>query len=185
MEDPQDTLERAAAGDETAWRAIVSQYQRLVYATIRSFRISPDDAQDVFQEAFLRLHRHSSRLRDSRALTRWIIVTTRHLCIDHLASQRRSQRVPAGAEPEFEPADEDSIPRLEMAQRVRESLGDLDLRCRDLLHLLFFEQERPDYRAAAARFGVPVGSIGPTRARCLEQLLRHVRRREALAGERP
>ena len=185
MLEPRDTLGRAAAGDETAWRDIVAQYQRLVYATIRSFRIPADDAQDIFQEAFLRLHRHSQRLRDPRALTRWIIVTTRHLCLDHLARERRTPGATWVADPDAVDPGDASILRLERAQRLRESLAGLDPRCRELLQLLFFEQERPDYQAASARLGMPVGSIGPTRARCLEHLLQMVRRREADDGGRP
>jgi hypothetical protein len=65
-----DLLKRAAAGDDAAWREIVGHYQRLVHATIRSFRVPPSDAEDLFQETFLRLYRHAAWLRDSRALTR-------------------------------------------------------------------------------------------------------------------
>jgi RNA polymerase sigma factor (sigma-70 family) len=182
MQEPQEALARAAAGDEAAWREIVSKYQRLIYATIRSFRLSTHDAQDVFQEAFLRLHRHSSRLRDARALTRWLIVTTRHLCLDHLAGQRAAQRAAQGAEQEFAHPALDLIVRLERAQRLRDALGQLNPRCQELLQILFYEQDQPDYGAAAARLGMPLGSVGPTRARCLEELLRQLRRQGDLDG---
>ena len=178
MDGPPDLLQRAAAGDESAWRAIVHHYQRLVHATIRSFRVDPADGEDLFQEAFLRLHRHAPRLRDSRALTRWLIVTTRNLCLDHVVRARLLRREALDDEhPSPDPLPLSDLIHFERAQAVREEIRGLSPRCRDLLWLLYFEQEKPDYHAAAAAFGMPVGGIGPTRIRCLEQLLRRLRRR--------
>jgi len=173
-----DLLRRASEGDDAAWREVVSHYQRLVYATIRSFRVTPGDAEDLFQETFLRLHRHASGLRDSRALTRWLVVTARHLCLDHLERTKVRSQVETTPEPgssEETPLSE--ILLLERAQWIREGIRELPPRCRDLLWMLYFEQESPDYEAAARAFGMPVGSIGPTRMRCLEHLLRILRTR--------
>ena len=173
-----DLLRRAAAGDDAAWREIVTHYQRLVYATIRTFRVPPGDAEDLFQEAFLRLYRHATGLRDSQALTRWLVVTTRNLCLDHLDRARSRHQVELNAETVVPgPLALSDMIHLERAQLVREAIGELPERCRDLLWMLYFDQERPDYEAAARAFGMPLGSIGPTRSRCLEQLLRVLRRR--------
>ena len=178
MNTSPDLLRRAAAGDDAAWREIVGQYQRLIHATIRSFRIAPSDAEDLFQETFLRLYRHAPGLRDSRALTRWLIVTVRNLCLDHLARLRvRPQEELNEETPALEPTPLAEMIHLERAQVVREELQMMPERCRDLLWMLYFQQERPDFEGAAAAFGMPLGSVGPTRMRCLEQLLRRLRRR--------
>jgi RNA polymerase sigma factor (sigma-70 family) len=178
MNTPPDLLRRAAAGDEGAWREIVGQYQRLVYATIRSFRVSPGDAEDLFQETFLRLYRHAAGVRDSRALTRWLVVTARNLCLDHHARLRARPHETLNAETlAVEPRPLNDLIHLERAQAVREAVQEMPERCRALLWLLYFQQERPDYEAAARSLGMPLGSVGPTRLRCLEQLLRQLRRR--------
>jgi RNA polymerase sigma factor (sigma-70 family) len=184
MDDSRAVLSRAAAGDETAWREIVDRYQRLVFATIRSFRIDLSEAEDIFQEAFLRLHAHAMRVRDARALASWLIVTTRHLCVDHLARRQASARMAAALEPPVQPDSPlDLLIRLERAQEVREAIATLPPRCRDLLRALYFEREKPSYEDVAKALKVPVGSVGPTRARCLGQLLRQLRLRRARSGE--
>ena len=178
MNTPPDLLRRAAAGDDAAWREIVGHYQRLVHATIRSFRVTPSDAEDLFQETFLRLYRHATGLRDSRALTRWLIVTARNLCLDHVARQRsRPTEALDGETVAVEPSSLTDIIHLERAQAVREAIQEMPERCRDLLWLLYFEQETPDYEAAARAFNMPLGSVGPTRMRCLEHLLQQLRRK--------
>jgi RNA polymerase sigma factor (sigma-70 family) len=173
-----DLLRRASEGDDAAWREIVSHYQRLVYATIRSFRVPSEEAEDLFQETFLRLHRHAAGLRDSKALTRWLVVTARHLCLDHLERTRVRSQTDLAPDPivsEGTPLTE--ILHLERAQWIREAIGELPLRCRDLLWMLYFEQESPDYEEASRVLGMPLGSVGPTRMRCLEHLLRILRSR--------
>ena len=178
MTTPSELLQRAAAGDDVAWHAIVQQYQRLVHATIRSFRLDATDSEDLFQETFLRLYRHAPRLRDGRALTRWLIVTTRNLCLDHIARAGRLRHEELDPEEESrDPLPIADLIHLERAQAVREEIHELSARCRDLLWLLYFEHQKPDYRAAAAKFGMPLGSVGPTRIRCLEELLRRLKKR--------
>jgi RNA polymerase sigma factor (sigma-70 family) len=178
MHVPPDLLRRASEGDDAAWRQIVSHYQRLVYATIRSFRVPSEEAEDLFQETFLRLHRHAAGLRDTKALTRWLVVTARHLCLDHVERTRvRSQTdlAPDSIVSEGTPLTE--ILHLERAQWIREAINELPPRCRDLLWMLYFEQESPDYEEASHMLGMPLGSVGPTRMRCLEHLLRILRSR--------
>jgi len=170
--DLPELIERAARNDEDAWRELVARYQRLVYATIRGFRLSADDAEDVFQETFVRLHRHASRLRNPDGLARWIVQTSHRLCLDHL----QRSRVRAESAIPVDPADPapgaaELHERLIRAQQVREALATLNPRCRALLEQLYFEVEPSEYREIATRLGMPVGSIGPTRARCLHALL--------------
>jgi RNA polymerase sigma factor (sigma-70 family) len=172
MTEHGELLARAAAGEESAWRDLVARYQALVHSVIHAHRIGDADGEDLFQETFLRLHRHAHRIQDPRALTRWIMVTTRHLCLDHLA--RRGRESVEADPPEIvdpRPDLEEVIERLERAQEVREALATLSERCQTLLKALYYEQDEPDYRRVAEGLGMPVGSVGPTRGRCLERLL--------------
>jgi RNA polymerase sigma factor (sigma-70 family) len=179
MNDTAGLLVRAAAGEESAWRELVARYQALVHAVVRAHRIPATDGEDVFQEVFLRLYRHAHRIDDPRALTRWVAVTSRNLCLDHLARRGR-ERIDSDPEDRPDPGPEPGafLERQERAQAVREALASLTDRCQELLRVLYYEQESPDYRAAAARMGVPVGSIGPTRGRCLARLLAALERRQ-------
>jgi RNA polymerase sigma factor (sigma-70 family) len=170
--DLPELIERAARNDEDAWRELVARYQRLVYATIRGFRLPADDAEDVFQEAFVRLHRHASRLRNPDGVARWIVQTTTRLCLDHLQRIRVRAEFPIPDDPaDPAPGAAELHERLLRAQRVREALATLNSRCRALLEQLYFEVDPPEYREIAQRLSMPIGSIGPTRARCLHALL--------------
>jgi RNA polymerase sigma factor (sigma-70 family) len=108
-------------------------------------------------------------------MARWLIVTTRHLCLDHYSRARALARAGSLVEAPAVPSEADLMERLEMVQEVREALEGLPARCREVLWTLYFEQDVPDYRAASERLGMPVGSIGPTRGRCLQRLLRRLR----------
>jgi len=172
MIEPRELLARASAGDEAAWRELVARYQALVFQVIRAHRIEAQAGEDLFQEVFLRLHRHAHRIQDPDALTRWIAVTARNVCLDYLERLARERGRPIDADaPDPSPGADDVLDRSEEAQQVREALAGLPDRCRELLHILYFETDEPDYRRAAERLGMPLGSVGPTRQRCLERLL--------------
>jgi len=183
MTDHEGLLARAAAGEESAWRDLVARYQALVHSVVRAHRIGAADGEDLFQEVFLRLHRHAHRIQDPRALTRWVAVTTRHLCLDHIARHRR-ERLDAEP-PEMEDPAPDlqaTLERLELAQEMREAIAGLSARCQELLKALYYETDSPDYRRVAERLRMPVGSIGPTRGRCLERLLEALDQRHRQGG---
>ncbi|MGH7724354.1 MAG: RNA polymerase sigma factor [Candidatus Eiseniibacteriota bacterium] len=185
MPDSREVLARAISGDESAWREIVARYQALVFHVIRAHRIEAQDGEDLFQEAFLRLHRHGHRIEDSAALTRWLAVTTRHLCLDHLARRSRESGNPeVRDEPDPGPGPGEELERSLEAQRVREALATLSERCRTLLGVLYYELDEPDYRRAAEKLGMPVGSVGPTRLRCLAKLLAALEEQETMYPER-
>jgi RNA polymerase sigma factor (sigma-70 family) len=182
-ESPEHVFTRASAGDETAWREIVLRYQRLVYATIRETGIVGDDAEDVFQEAFVRLHANLERIEDPSRTAKWLTIVTRRLCLDVSDRHRRARGLPADVlDPESDEAPDEAVLRLERQHAVRDALGELDPRCRRLLGLLYHEQREPDYADAARQLGIPVGSVGPTRGRCLEKLLRRLRLRGFFTG---
>jgi RNA polymerase sigma factor (sigma-70 family) len=175
VSDATELLERVARGDEQAWREVVARYQRLVFATIRGFRLDGDDAQDVFQETFVRLHRHAGRLRNPQGLARWLVQTTYRLCLDHRERRRVRGEGPIPDDlADDTPGMLERLERVQRAQQVREALAALSPRCRVLLEQLYFQPEPLEYKVIGERLGMPIGSIGPTRARCLEVLLRRL-----------
>lgn len=179
---------RCLAGDARAWEALVRRYERLVYAVARGYRLSPEDVGDVFQEVFAALVRGMPRLRDPRTLCRWLSSTTERIALATALARRREQSRNAG-DPESRlepvalagPAGVD-LEELENRMRVRLALDELGGSCRALLAALYYREPAPGYREVSAELGIPIGSIGPTRARCLEKLQRLLGREEAADG---
>jgi RNA polymerase sigma factor (sigma-70 family) len=166
----------------------VQRYQRLVYAIVRRFGDDEHAAADVFQTVFSRLLQHLPKLDDPSRLQAWIVTTAKR---EALLQRKRAQRTvsmhrggdggdtgdaSAGWSADWEPADEASGPErqldeLQQLHAVRQAMDRLDARCRDLLSLLFTDEDvRVPYEEVGRRLGLPVGSIGPTRARCLGKL---------------
>jgi RNA polymerase sigma factor (sigma-70 family) len=184
-DDDAALVARCKRGDSAAWTTLVQRYQRLVYAIV--LRIGHDEhgAADVFQTVFSRLVDHLPRIAEPQRLQAWIVTTAKR---EALRQRRRALRtvsmtrdadddVGDGAAPEWDIADddallpEDQLGELQQANRLRLGLERLDTRCRDLLRLLFAEaDDGPAYDEVARRMNMPVGSIGPTRARCLAKL---------------
>jgi len=167
-DDDPSLIARCLDGDETAWADLVGRYDRLVFAVGRRAGLSQEDAEDVFQVVFSTLYRRLDGLRDQDRLASWLITTT----------HREAIRVRRHARPHDELADElpatdapteHVVERELMSQTVREAMAGLDQRCASLLRALFLESEQA-YATIAARLGIAVGSIGPTRARCLAKL---------------
>ncbi|MFJ6197424.1 RNA polymerase sigma factor [Micromonospora sp. NPDC092111] len=169
----------AADGDESAWVELVRRYTPFVYSVIRSHDLNRTDAGDVNQTVWLRLVEHLRRLRDPEALTAWLATTTRRECYRLSRLSRRTQSFDPhddalDAYPGFSRAADAADPdeellRAERQQALREGFAQLPARCQALLSLLTADPPS-SYREIAERLGVPVGSIGPTQARCLRRL---------------
>ncbi len=175
-------VQRCLQGDARAWEALVRRHERLVHAVARTWRVSDDDMGDVFQEVFAALVRSLPRMRDGRALVRWLATTTERVARAAALRARRAQALAPATDPEIlarhaaaEPDVGDDLERLERQALLRLALGALGGRCRELLTALYYEDPTPAYAEVARRLGVPVGSLGPTRARCFQKM------REALA----
>lgn len=180
-DDDAALVARCRQGDGSAWQALVMRYQRLVYAIVRRMGDDEHAAADVFQTVFSRLLQHLPKLADPSRLQAWIVTTAKR---EALLQRRRAQRTVSmhrnsddgEAAPDWEPADEADGPEqqldeLQQLHAVRLALDRMDERCRNLLGLLFNDaDERVPYDEVARRLGLPVGSIGPTRARCLGKL---------------
>lgn len=187
-DDDARLVARCRQGDSSAWTALVMRYQRLVHAIVRRFGDDEHAAADVFQTVFSRLLHHLPKLDDPSRLQAWIVTTAKR---EALLQRKRAQRTvsmhrsvegdgggeaDAGWSADWEPADdadgpEQQLDELQQLHAVRRALDRMDERCRNLLGLLFTDDdERVPYDEVARRLGLPVGSIGPTRARCLGKL---------------
>lgn len=166
----------AAAGDSAAWDGLVDRFGGLVWSIARGFRLSPADAADVSQTAWLRLVENLGRLRDPGSVGAWLAQTTRHECLRTL---RRANRVlPIGDDAldppdEREPAAYAQLLRSERNATLWRAFAGLPDRCQLLLRLLTADPV-PTYEQVAAATDIPAASIGPTRSRCLERLRRRL-----------
>jgi RNA polymerase sigma factor (sigma-70 family) len=173
---PADMVAQARDGDEQAWNDLVARYLGMVHAICRGYHLTGDDAADVNQVVWLRLVEHLVRIRNADAVGGWIAATTRNECLRVLRASGRTVLVGDGAElDQVDGHDDGGIDTgllvYERDRLLSSAFGCLDDRCQQLLRLLMTEP-RPSYDEIAAALDMPVGSIGPTRARCLEHLRR-------------
>lgn len=170
---------RCLEGDGKAWEALVRRHERLVYAIGRSYRLSDDDLADVFQEVFTALFKGLPRMREGRTLVRWLSSTTERITRTTALSRRkataREEQDPAKLNKLTDGTEEigADLERLEQQHHMRMAMGGLSERCKRLIEALYYEDPTPSYSELSQRLGVPVGSLGPTRARCMERLRGH------------
>jgi len=166
-------IRAAGDGDEAAWGAIVDRFAGLVWATARAHRLAPADAADVAQTTWLRLVENLDRIKDPERLGGWLATTARRECLRHIRLQ--SRELVAAEDFLFEAPSEDRVEqRLITRERhtaLRRAFARVSERCQALLRLLA-APESPSYDEIASALGMPIGAIGPTRSRCLDQLRR-------------
>jgi RNA polymerase sigma factor (sigma-70 family) len=166
-------------GDEAAWSELVARYQGLIYSVPRRMGLSPEDSADVFQRVCVLLYQRLAAIRDPERLGGWLLTTASR---EAFRVGRRARRdLPLelddeeGARLRFEPRDlnplaDEACTELERAQILRSVLAELSDRCRLILTEFLRSDATDSYKDIARRLGIPIGSIGPTRARCLSQL---------------
>ena len=176
--DPQviDLVTRAGTGERSAWDALVERYSPLIWSICRRCQLDRADAEDVGQAVWLHLVEQVGNLRDPAALPGWLATTTQRECYRVLHGRCR---LADGQVPDAENLPDKWIVTAEdellMAERhaaLREAFMDLPANCQQLLALLTTDPPTP-YAEISARLGIPVGSIGPNRSRCLDRLRRH------------
>ncbi len=174
---------RCRAGEAAAWRALVARYQRLVYTVVLRAGLDEHAAADVFQTVFQRLMAHLPRIAQPERLQAWVVTTAKREALRERERTRRQVSMDGDDEApgpidhlaDDAPLAEEALSDLQQLHRLREGMERLDDRCRDLLLLTFRDEEdKVGYDEVSRRLGMPVGSIGPTRSRCLGKLRRLV-----------
>jgi RNA polymerase sigma factor (sigma-70 family) len=168
-----DLAVAAARGDDAAWKGLVEQFSGLIWSVTRAYRLGSADAADVFQTAWLRLAEHIGRLEHPEHVGAWLATTARR---ESLRAARASARVvPTDDDAVFDVREdaqaspEQAVLLSERAEQLWRAFRKLPARCQQLLRLLM-ATPAPSYAEVAAAIDRPVGSIGPTRARCLRLL---------------
>lgn len=178
----RDLVAACLGGDADAWEMLISRYQRLIYSIPIRVGFSPVDAADIFQSVCLKLFQRLSELRKQEKISSWLMTITTRECW-RVVEKRRRETQPSIYDDDYENdiveqlksveplADQRRI-AFERQQVVREAIEALSDRCRLLITLLFYSNEESSYADIARRLKLPVNSIGPTRARCLQKLKR-------------
>jgi RNA polymerase sigma factor (sigma-70 family) len=188
---PDDTsklVRGAADGDEVAWRGLVARFSNLVWAVARAHRLGNADAADVYQTTWLRLAEHIGRIEQPDRVGAWLATAARRECLQSLRMSAKSSPTddmdrlditPAVGNPTEEAVLAAETEREDAARAAAmwRAFERLSGRCRELLRILMASPP-PSYAEVAAALELPLGSIGPTRARCLQRL------REEMAGIR-
>jgi RNA polymerase sigma factor (sigma-70 family) len=180
--DDRALVEACLGGDSEAWEALILRYQRLIYSIPIRAGFSPVDAADIFQSVCLRLFEKLSTLRKQEKISSWLMTTTTRECW-RVVEKRRRETQPSIYDDDYErdvvnqlestePLADQQRMAIERQQSVREAVGALSERCRALITLLFYSKEEPSYVEIARLLKLPLNSVGPTRARCLQKLKR-------------
>lgn len=168
-------------GDESAWEALVKRYQRLIYSIPRRAGLDEDASADVFQNVFASLVERLDAIEQPDRVSAWLVTAARRetwrTILNQKASRSNSIQNEEGEDEMLDIADNSPLPeeimlKLEKQHQVRQAVESLDSRCQQLLKLLFYSPEPPSYSQVASELGLPEGSIGPNRARCLQKMLR-------------
>jgi RNA polymerase sigma factor (sigma-70 family) len=160
-------------GNEEAWGALIDKYKRLIFSIPMKYGLSQADAADVFQNVCLDLLSELPKLREPKALPKWIMQVTSHRC---LRQKRQAQRLELAGDDD-KPLDGEVAPIAERIlceaaeeQSLRDAVAGIPPRCRQLVEMLFFEDPPRAYNEIASSLGIATGSIGFIRQRCLEKL---------------
>jgi RNA polymerase sigma factor (sigma-70 family) len=166
-------VRECVSGSEDAWRALISRYKNLIFSIPMKYGFSADDSTDIFQMVCLDLLSELPKLRNAKALPKWIMQVTAHKCFHRKQQQQRTD-VLDPASKEFEvtvPARaEDILREAGDEQSLRQAIAELSPRCRELVQMLFYDEPARPYQEIAKTLGIAVGSIGFVRQRCLEKL---------------
>jgi RNA polymerase sigma factor (sigma-70 family) len=168
--DPE-LIKACQRGDQTAWDQLVERYGRLVYSIPRRYRLNEADSDDVFAAVWASVFRKLDSLRDDTRLSAWLI-TTAHRESWRVGKKRGTYQHLNETIADVSEPSTDQAETWERQHVVREALRQLGGRCEELLTALFLEQGggEANYQIIAERLGMPVGSIGPTRARCFRKM---------------
>jgi RNA polymerase sigma factor (sigma-70 family) len=171
-----DLVSACLQGHEDAWARLIDRYQRLIYSIPIKYGFTPEEATDIFQETCVELLSALPRLREPRALPKWLQQVTVHKCA-HLKEQHRRHTWSTDADnqaiervADTTELSEQVLCEVEREQALRSAVLGLPLRCRRLIDMLFFENTPRPYNEIARELALACGSIGFIRGRCLKRL---------------
>ncbi len=178
-----ELLASAAAGDQRSWDELFRQFNPLIRSVIYGYRLDHETAADVCQTVWMRLFEYAERIRQPERLGAWLVTTARNESLRQIKRQQRAR--PSGVlEEEVDlnaPSPDERAIDHETMQDALAAFGQLPDDSQDLLRLLVASPPLP-YSEIAAKIGRPVGSIGPTRSRCIEALKSHMHEFQAVAA---
>jgi RNA polymerase sigma factor (sigma-70 family) len=170
----RDLIHACRMGDPKAWEGLLSRYERLVFSIPLGYGFSREDAADISQLTFTILIQSLDSLREDSRLGSWLSTVARRHTWRHLEKSRREG---PGREEDLANSatlvgadSRDPLESWELTEMLSESLSELGGRCAKLITALYFDPDEPSYEEISERMDMPVGSIGPTRARCLKRL---------------
>jgi RNA polymerase sigma factor (sigma-70 family) len=180
-----DLLRRIGAGDEPAWHEVVRRYGKLVSATVRSFRLQEADARDAVQMTWLRLAENADRVQSPERLGGWLVTTARRECLRILRQAKSTQDIEMVADTVADPSmgPEQRLIDADTARTLWKLVSELSPRRRNLIRMLF--PDDPPSAGIARAAGIPLGGIGPTRARALRQLRDRLNEQDTFGSARP
>jgi len=168
-------VSRAATGERDAWDEIVERYSPLIWSICRKYRLDDADAEDVGQNVWLQLVDQLDKIHDPAALPGWLATITRQECLRVLTahgSERLNTKLADLSQSADDMVIEEEILAAERTAALRAAFAELPPRCQQLIALLTEDPPLP-YAEISARLGISVGSIGPSRRRCLAKMRRH------------
>ena len=180
----EQLIGRCLKGDQEAWSALIDKYKNLIYSIPMKLGMH-QDAGDIFQSVCVDLLSELPRLREHRALPKWLMQTCYHKCLHYQrAADRLVELAPEGTDSNAAPpaSSADDLPehllvQLEQEQILRDAISKLPEKCERMVRLLFFENPPRPYENIAEELGMATGSIGAIRGRCLAYLRKHLEKR--------
>jgi RNA polymerase sigma factor (sigma-70 family) len=161
-------------GDVGAWQRLLDRYERLVFSVPRRYGLSREDAADITQLTFTILFQSIDTLPEDSTLGAWLTTIARRHTWRLLDRKRREEAGGYGSSNEstsmLANTGTDDVERWELTEWLDHGLSLVGKPCRDLLSALYLDSKQPSYAEVAARLGIAVGSVGPTRIRCLKRL---------------
>jgi RNA polymerase sigma factor (sigma-70 family) len=180
----EQVIGRCLKGDQEAWSALIDKYKNLIYSIPIKLGMY-QDAGDIFQSVCVDLLSELPRLREHRALPKWLMQTCYHKCLRYQrATDKLVDLAPEGTDSDAaspassaEDLPEHLLMQFEQEQILRDAISELPEKCERMVRLLFFENPPRPYENIAQELGMATGSIGAIRGRCLAYLRKHLEKR--------
>jgi RNA polymerase sigma factor (sigma-70 family) len=161
-------------GSEDDWNLLIDKYKNLIFSIPIRYGLSREEAADIFQMVCLDLIQNLAKVKDAKALPKWVMQVTAHKCFHW---KRQNARMVSGDDEETRLPEssvvaqaEISLREVEEEQMLREARASLPTRCQELIHMLFYEEPKRPYQQVAESLGLATGSIGLLRQKCLDSL---------------